>query len=296
MPAHSCPFLGLPVDRSSYLAYASPANACHRARRITHIEVEYQQAVCLAGAHAQCPVFRSEGREKLPKEAVAPDFLRRRAVRYWAQRILILLAVVLIAAAGVYLYQVQLPAFVFAAAQPTQVPAYNIPRYENAQPTLENYAPRILLAPNLSTPDEDSILIWQETPGSSETPQAKPAAYPNLQVVRVAYGDNLYALAEKFNTSEQAIIDLNDSMRVPLWVDEVIVIPVDLQDVNGLPKFKPVEIQQRTSVEQIAQSFGCSAELFKLYNPGSIVIEDGIDLVPGPTWVLIPRVEPANQP
>ena len=60
MNARGCPYLGLEIDPSTYHAYASVANYCHKARQPGPVDPEYQSAVCLTDHYPTCPIYSGE--------------------------------------------------------------------------------------------------------------------------------------------------------------------------------------------------------------------------------------------
>ncbi|HWQ84851.1 MAG TPA: hypothetical protein VN363_09800, partial [Anaerolineales bacterium] len=61
MKARSCPYLGLEYDPSTYQAFPSGENFCHKARVPGPVDQQYQATVCLTDAYPGCPIFAGEG-------------------------------------------------------------------------------------------------------------------------------------------------------------------------------------------------------------------------------------------
>ena len=62
----SCPFLGLPEDSQTSLAYPSSWNVCHHTKPTGTPNLDFQQSFCFSGNHINCPVYSRVGRAPLP--------------------------------------------------------------------------------------------------------------------------------------------------------------------------------------------------------------------------------------
>src|SRR5512141_2084544 len=110
-----CPHLGLQDDRSTSLAYPSTWNYCYRADPPHSVLLAHQEAVCLTGAHRQCPVFLHVAGEPLPAEVRGfPETPGKK--NNWLGRLFLLLVLVMIAGAVVLIG----PRY-FAALTPSSV-------------------------------------------------------------------------------------------------------------------------------------------------------------------------------
>jgi hypothetical protein len=61
-----CPFLGLPEDPQTSLAYPSSWNVCHHARPPLSPNINFQQSFCFSENYITCPVYTRTGRGPLP--------------------------------------------------------------------------------------------------------------------------------------------------------------------------------------------------------------------------------------
>jgi hypothetical protein len=106
---------------------------------------------------------------------------------------------------------------------------------------------------------------------------------------RVGLGENLQQYAEVHRTSADAIIRVNYSLFVPLWVDALVVIPVGFTDVEMIPYFEPYQVQANNlSLETLAGELGTNLQDFKFYNN----FKEG-EMVYRGDWVLVPRLKNA---
>jgi hypothetical protein len=106
-----------------------------------------------------------------------------------------------------------------------------------------------------------------------------------LIIHRVNEGESLGQYAYRYNTTEAAIRAVNYQMPTVLFIDWILVVPIDITDTTGLPAFQPVRIEEGGfSVEAFAQQFGADAEEMSLYNnvPPDHILQAG-------DWVLVPR-------
>jgi len=297
MPVSSCPYLGLRTDRESFVSYPSLMNCCYHTKNHAFVNKEYQENVCLAAQYAHCPVFRSPKATSLPAQASAPDVFNRQRLAFWFTRIFIVAALLISAAAIWFFFGDQIINRVSASPAVAEVETYNAPTYEYTIPTSEDYRPSIFSTQlAISTPMAPTLL-WQATPGPNSTAiVATLTAQLSLKMYRIVLGDNLDALARDNFTTPQAIMDLNYKMHIPLWVDEIIVIPVNITDVSDLPKFEVRKIEVKTPVSLIADVNDCPETLFAQYNQPLIIPEADGGYIPAGTYVLIPRPVLENQP
>jgi hypothetical protein len=57
MTMKSCPFLGLEYDPTTYNAYASDGNSCHKIGSPKPVNLQYQEQVCLSKNYLTCPIY-----------------------------------------------------------------------------------------------------------------------------------------------------------------------------------------------------------------------------------------------
>jgi hypothetical protein len=104
-------------------------------------------------------------------------------------------------------------------------------------------------------------------------------------------GENLNQYATLYNTSVEAILRVNYALNIPLWVDALVVIPVNFSDVSQMPYFQPYKVtSEGISVETLAQELATNLEDFIYYNG----LSRGENLNSG-DWLIVPRYQSANQ-
>ncbi len=298
MPAPNCPYLGLRADRESFVAYPSLMNCCYHTRNTAFINLDYQEGTCLGEAYVRCPVYQSQKRGRLPRVAAAPDYVRQHFLSYWSMRILLSLMAIL--AAGALFWVLSSSTLLqswFSKPDPGDIVAYTAPTYQYSIPTVEGYMPGAGGTGENLTPQPTETFLWNTdgTPNIADTEKAM-ANHPRLKIYQVKNGDNLDALATKFQTTPRAIIDINYTIRIPLFVDEVIIVPEGITDIRSFPRFEARKIQQRSPVAEICRINACSIEQFQQYNESIIITVDEVPTVLEGIWVLIPRPNAANQP
>lgn len=60
MERNICPYLGLPDDNQTRMAFPSEGNLCHKAQPPASIAREHQSGFCLSSQHIACPVFLAQ--------------------------------------------------------------------------------------------------------------------------------------------------------------------------------------------------------------------------------------------
>jgi hypothetical protein len=102
---------------------------------------------------------------------------------------------------------------------------------------------------------------------------------------RILEGESLNQYASKYNTSIEAILTINYDLRTPVWVDEVVIIPVGFTNVSELPAFEAYEVPRANmSLKVLALSFGVSLKDLRYYN--AIDMDESLQVG---DWLLIPH-------
>ncbi|MDF1519289.1 MAG: hypothetical protein P1P73_02270 [Brevefilum sp.] len=91
--------------------------------------------------------------------------------------------------------------------------------------------------------------------------------------------------ADQYVTIVESISAINYRIITPLWVDWLVIIPVNMIDVSGLPAFEAYQIlEDGITAKDLAEKFALSLEDFYFYNN----IDLNHELHQG-DWVLLPR-------
>lgn len=293
----TCPFLGLRRDRGTLVAYPSKSNYCHKAVHLDRVETDHQSQYCLTENHTSCPYIQVENLERLPKEVRLKYNHKPLIALHWLRNVVIVLVVLTGIGAGWYVYTHQLLNSLLPQAYPpvsvtgTPLPSILL----TPVPTQEEYKPGLFNADPGSTPQPLFPTVTPAPTESGQTPSLLPHG-TSLQVYQIMNGDSVDLLANRGNTTKDAILAINYGLSIPLWVGRVIVIPVGMTDTSGLPQFEVRRIPEKTRVTIITRLNDCDIELFRQYNRSVIVTSSDIEYVLGGNWVLIPRKVSVKNP
>lgn len=281
----TCPSLGLLDDADTLLDFPSVWNYCHRARPVVPPNIKHQGEFCLSENYHHCPVFLRQQAAPLSEHLRAP-LNRTNRIRGFSRKnsivALISLSIILLLGWAIINQKSFLPVVVNT---PSAVPIINIP-----------------IAASASLPKETITATFTQTHTMTVTPPSGSATglFSKRQLDmpvgtdykfvlhRVREGENLDQYAAQYNTSIEAIILINYNLKTPVWVDTVVVIPVDLMDVASLPAFEVYEVPQAgMSLEALAQELDVDLADLKYYN----ALSNTESLLSG-DWLLIPRPRP----
>ncbi len=286
-----CQYLGMQHDRATYSNYPSNWNACYRCQPRANPSLEHQSQFCLTKFYENCPVFTSNGDLKMPKKLrIKPD------ISSWEKYHVIFLAGIIILVAIIVLLflipRVDRP--IEPTKLPTSVPTQVLQTLivtETAVATLEPTPSGVPTNSQTATPTPEST---QDL--STET---EPISYPthtqNLDqpiggevkyiIHRVAEGESVQQYAELYNTNAEAIYNSNYLLPVPIWINWLIIIPIDQQDVSGLPVFEAYLVESdMITLEKVAESLSVNAAVLAKYN--DLPIETTLRIG---DWLIIPR-------
>jgi hypothetical protein len=276
-----CPHLGLGDDSATALGYPSGWNYCHSVRPIVSPKQEHQREFCLTPRHAKCPVFDAGGKKPLPKELRMRKIgATRKLIGRW-----IIFAVVLttLIIGGLILSGYWAPFGDEKTSIPTWISRF-IPQktititppviIETATATAvletETVTPVKITISSTPVPSGEEIAATQ-----TELALASRCAYPldnpfgstdrQFLLHRVVEGENITILTERYETTPEAIEAVNYFFPSSLWAELVIVIPLKMSNISGLPSFKPVLLDEEDiSFEELAKDLlVSSAELIE---------------------------------
>ncbi len=101
---------------------------------------------------------------------------------------------------------------------------------------------------------------------------------------RVVGGNTLDLFISKYETNLEAILAVNFSLHVPLWADEIIVIPVGRTDTRGIPPFATYQASGETiSMDQLALQLSTDAQSLQKFNDFDETCTTFVN------WLLVPR-------
>jgi hypothetical protein len=283
-----CPYLGLKKDPNTSISYPSAWNICHRAKGNSRPIIEYQRSTCLTSHHVDCIIYKSDPNKRMPKnirQSWGPVRINpKHIIRIFTILLLCLLVFLGIKYQASFIPQIEaffVPAWqqtqqVRPTTQPTQPTQPIILPTETQQPTFTaTTTPTLQITPSPTITIEPSVLAL-DTPIGSEN---------KFIILRVKEGAALGQFATLYNTTEAAIRAVNFELQSVLFIDSILIVPIDLTDVSGLPAFEAVEIQAGgMTIEYFAQQNTVSPEDLYLYNN----VQPGRILQIG-EWLLVPR-------
>jgi len=285
-----CPHLALKGDIDSYAAFPSSINVCNRGHQSVTPTISHQRFFCLTPNHVDCPYFQSGEAEKFPKD-----------IQYQTQGLSgNLKRILLFATLGVLLTMVVL-LFIFGegwrnqqsgfvATQtlkvgffptgvdqrifPTDTPQIDEMVETTRTPESFDVSPTTLI--EVPTPTNPDPVLALDTPIGEEV---------QFIIHRVLEGESLQYFADRYKTSTEAILAVNENLILPMWVGWVVVIPLNTADVAKFPTFVPHQIEEEgISISALADILTVPIEELAFYNN----IDTGHILHEG-EWVLVPR-------
>lgn len=261
-PQH-CPYAGLQDDSDTVYGYSSPWNHCHNVKPVAVPSLDHQRQFCLTDRYTLCPIVHSEEKKSIPKN------LRMEGKRSGAGALLRSVVITVFLAVGIVI-----ALFFFGKIPLLNELNYSFPVLSDNLMSIEETATHEIVparSPEPMAPEKNPT----ETPTMfiEEAPLATPiilnvCAYaleypfgtePQFLMHRVGYGESLTMLANDYGTSEAAISAINAFLPSPLWAELVIVIPVNISDVSGIPTLKPTFVEEKNlSMEELAEKLSVS--------------------------------------
>ncbi len=295
-----CPYIGLPSDTRTAMENPSPQNYCHNLKPPSSPSLTHQSGFCLNVTFKQCQYYSEDAGE--PGHVVPVKKSRKK--RKWVPlTIAALLGIALLGGllfAGGQIFPRLFPPPAEKATTPVVEAAAAVP-VSTSEPTLME----IVIEPEVTEPAitavstlviENQVEVATEVAPADvfteETPQPPLIPVQPGRVFllhRVAGGEDLIAIAEKYNTSVEAIRAVNYNMAPELWVDSMIVVPENQIDVSGVTPMIPLEITgSEKTVQDLAEDHAVSPELLGEINSRSTTYHFQIG-----DWVIMPQAVPS---
>jgi hypothetical protein len=218
-----CPYGGIFNDSNTMMSFPSMENRCYKIKPQRLPNLAHQEKYCLTSSYPQCTLLAQETKktgQKIPNIFINPPGRQRT----FPTRIVVSLILILIIA--FLAYKIIPPLISTSASAPTTTWAMvSTLSMETAMPAA-TFAPR-------STP-------MRAKPTSTSTPLPRLAETPiglkSMFIVhRVIAGESLASLAEAYKTTKEVIQKLNYKMGDTLWIDTLVVLPVEGFDLTGVP-------------------------------------------------------------
>lgn len=285
--AKVCPYIGRSDDPESFFAFPAPANRCFRVDKPEGIAGSHQARFCLTARFSECPVNSPSFTGPLPVD-LRSSFRRgrwRQLKRGTRLGLILLVSMTIAAVTAVWWFWHD----IWEPSSPVTVPTHTsvgVISQATIPPTQTEISILFPTNPPPSTPtpvpSPSPQLTLSPTPGPDLDTTIGPAS-PFL-IHKVEAGETLFLIATTFNSSVEAILAANALEGLPLWVDELLIIPVGDVNVGDLPVFDAYQVPpEGTTVIQVAELFNIDPEAIRVYN----ILGEGEDL-PSGRWLIIP--------
>jgi len=290
-----CPNISIKDDPITPAGFPTSNNICHQSRRKSTPSLEYQSSTCLTQRHESCPLFSASPGFDMPED------IRYRSRRYsnpkFYLNVGLITLLVIIIILGVVFNRLWLPkvnAFIIPDWQKTQEAhsEYILPTSTSTERVIAPSTPTNTIQPTL-TPSLMPTLTDTPEPTVEESNQVleldTPIGHEKKFIIhRAVAGETLGLYATQYNTSVSAIRVINYQLPTVLYIDQILVIPVDMTDVSKLPAFETLQISSDgLTVPEIVEQLRVHVDAFRLYNniPINHIFTSG-------EWVLVPRQIP----
>lgn len=272
-----CPHLGFEDDPETALAYPAVHNFCYHCKPISPVVFDHQREVCLTPEYLHCPVYQTAVPEPLPKNLRGK---RRSDSKSHSRLSILILCLVLLfgLAVAILLGLIKLPGN--SAAIPVIV-RHETPSQRATLPAA-NFTATVTVTPTIRPTMTRETDVPTPSPHALETPFG---VSPKLVIHQVREGEGFIRLAEQYGTTADAIKAINFELPETLFVDTILVIPLNTDDVTGLPRFSLRQINtEGLTIESYADRMSMDAQALKKFNE----LPDGYVLQMG-EWLLIPN-------
>jgi hypothetical protein len=294
-----CPFLGLIEDRETRLSFPSHRNHCYRFSPAARITTEYQKNWCVSGKFTDCIVYQKADQAQLP------EGITLQPPKYWMNwssntivgfTVVLVVVLAMLLLAGKYVATQNnsrnQSATLTASAAISILPQVT----ENLTAPLPNFTPTSTAT---ATKTSFPTATLTPTPTITLTP-APPTPGPGLETPfgpgaeyilhRVKAGESARTIAYEYHTTYTVISETNQLLPGgTILVDMVLFIVPNLRENIGLPVFKPILLEEDTSIADLAGQFAISPDDLRRYN---VLGPD--DFLPAGRWIIIPLPPPAS--
>jgi len=296
----ACPHLGIQFDPKSLYVYPSDMHRCYHTQPVGAPVKTHQARVCLTSSYEGCPVFNQPEGLKMPPELSGEQKMLWRSKKIILQFAGLVLALVVILTLSALFGKGSTP----QEEQPVEQELTQVMN-QSEQETATSLAYIIVLDEINSTPTSmpnlpTATATLALTPTAILTPEITlaPTSTHGLDMVigdtykfiihRTMTGESVQMYADLYNTTPQAIYDSNYLMPVPIWINWLIIIPVDMTDTSDLPAFEAYMVEKDgVRLDVLADELSVKLYELMLYNDLELnhILNNG-------DWLLIPRERP----
>jgi len=280
-----CPYIGIKTDPDTSFDYPSIWNACHRTRPPEVPLLDHQNTTCLTPGYIVCPVFMSANGEKFPPELIEKVQHRSRKIKHaWIIGVTLVLAILVILFLVIKVLK--------PGMTPTKLtPSSSVPESTQSISVMTEEVTDTKLAP-IETPMVEvtkteammpsETLVEAEIVHKLDVPIGTDYQFIIHQVLE---GESLEQYAVQYNTDRETITKLNYFLPVPLWVNWLVIIPVNLTEMGDLPTFEAYLVtEEAITIEKLSEKLAVDPTELGYYNGIGVdhVMRSG-------DWLLIPR-------
>ncbi|MBS1249481.1 MAG: hypothetical protein MAG431_01061 [Chloroflexi bacterium] len=282
-----CSYLGLASDSKTRYSYPTSQNYCHYVKPGQSVSHTHQEKVCLSSKHAQCPVYQAKGEISFPSElrGQGPPLSRSgRSSWLWVMGTIIVVAITfLLVWPGNLLSTSAILSLVASSPTATKEAYLPSPTQMDEKSSLSVPTPTPTLSPSpTTTPSPTVVPTATLTPGPAiGTPFGIQEQYV---IYRVSLGDSMGELARTYGTSIEAIqISSNIQPGEEIWLDDLLVIPVNQSDPSQVIGFMPLYVDHTEYISDLAERYSVLVSEIRYYN--NLGDEETI---PANRWLIIP--------
>lgn len=293
----NCPYLGLHDDQRTSLAYPSAWNYCYRAHPPASVNISHQISACLSPDYINCPVYLAAQEGALPADLRGNSGIptqRRKSARRKSRRIAWSVFTIILLITAVILGQHFFPGYFQSwFSLNTMATAAISTNSTKSYLTPTPFPSQTLLAATIAPSQTQTPTQMVSLAGPSLTPIPKRCGYTldtpfgadvKFTMHQIASGENLDKLAVQYQTTMDAIRAVNYSMPVPVWENWIVVIPIGVTDVKGLPPFEPYQADGTIfSLDELALQLNADVQSLIKYN----AFTDACTVFRG--WLIVPR-------
>jgi len=283
-----CPFFGMINDRVTYSNYPSNWNTCFRSHPNSSPNFEHQTIFCLTKSYESCPVYQNPDGQKMPKKIKLKG-----DKSFWVENRNFLIF---------GLIGLSLLLMVIFVPRMGKTPTTDA-QGESSSVLEVSSTPENELAFFVETAEKTSTINPIKTPTQTPTQirlfEVETEAFPThvqkldqpigqdykYLIHRIAEGESVQQYAEMYNTTKEAIYDSNYLLPVPIWINWLIIIPINMSDVSDLPAFEAYLVESdMIQLNEVADLLSVTSSDLAKYNN----LSEDTKLRYG-DWLIIPR-------
>ncbi len=305
-----CPYIGMKQDSGTFFSYPSPGNHCYHVKPSQPIKSSYQEEFCLSLSHPSCQVYSPSWEGRLPQEIAGETSHIGIAGLLSGRLILIAIIGLVIFLLGSYFLFIRSPSpFTPSGSISQSTTSTIVEEMVGTETPISDAAVIPIITQGVSTAQVEDVTdiptsippSVTPSPSSSQIPdptftptEVQPTSGPVMETPfgpderfvlhTVKQAESYSKIAETYQTSIEVIQKTNDLIEgASLWVDTILVIIPGQTDSSGVPKFRIVLLEYPTSISDLAEEHGVSADEVIYYNSlGSI------EILPTGRWLIIP--------